>query len=320
MVTNSADMTDEARIVEASGAGIILTDSDARILKVNPAFSRITGYAPRDVVGRNAKILQSGRHGRRFYERMWRRLLTRGEWHGEIWDRRKNGEVYPERLSVTAVPATRAGALEYVGVFDEITAQKRYEDRLRRLAYFDSLTGLPNRVLLDDRIDRALADARRRGSCVALLFLDLDGFKRVNDGYGHEVGNRALELIARALRLGVRQSDTVARVGGDEFVVLLPDLESRRHAIPIASKILRSLRAGVTVCGHKLSLDGSIGISSYPHDGRSGRTLIHRADAAMYERKRSGRSGCRFWTSGPGRVLESGRWAPHSSGPSLHLS
>jgi len=302
MVTVSNDTTLEARIVKASGAGIILTDPRGRILRVNPAFTRITGYRAEEVLGRNARILQSGRHDRQFYERMWRQLVVRKEWHGEIWDRRRNGEVYPERLSVTMVENTKGDVLHYVGVFDEITAEKRHEDRLRRLAFYDTLTGLPNRVLLDDRIERDLASARRRGSCLVVLFIDLDGFKRVNDGLGHEVGDRVLELIAKAISLGLRQSDTVARVGGDEFVALLPDLDSRRHAIPIARKILRSLRAGVTVRGHELMVDASIGISSYPHDARSARRLIELADSAMYDQKQAGKSGFRFWNLGASRA------------------
>jgi diguanylate cyclase (GGDEF)-like protein/PAS domain S-box-containing protein len=302
MVTVRGDTSEEARIVEASGAGILLTDPAGTILRVNPAFTRITGYRAAEVVGRNARLLQSGRHDSRFYHRMWRRLLTNKQWHGEIWNRRKTGEIYPERLWITAVEDACGRLLHYVGVFDEISAEKRHEDRLRRLAFFDSLTGLPNRVLLDDRIERAIAAARRYGACLVVFFIDLDGFKRVNDEFGHEVGDRVLELIARALSLGMRQSDTVARVGGDEFVVLLPDLESRRHAIPIAGKILRSLRAGVTVRGHELSVDASIGISSYPHDARDGWRLIERADAAMYALKRSGKSGYRFWRSGAART------------------
>ncbi|HXV76029.1 MAG TPA: diguanylate cyclase [Candidatus Polarisedimenticolaceae bacterium] len=287
MVTANDPRDLAARIVESSAAAIVVTDAGARIRFVNPAFTRITGYPPDEVLGRSPRLLQSGRHSPKFYQRMWRRLTHRRRWHGEIWDRRKNGEVFPMRMSVTAID--ERGATLYVGVFEEIAAEKRREERLCRLAFYDPLTGLPNRTLLADRLERGLVQAKRSGRCLAVLFVDVDGFKHVNDRFGHAIGDRVLARVGRTLTLGLRRSDTVARVGGDEFVVLLPDLDSRRQAIPVARKILRSLSAGLTVGGRELAVGASIGISSYPDDARDARQLLRLADSAMYRLKRERR-------------------------------
>ncbi len=273
---------------DASAFGIVVTDPAANILTVNPSFTRITGYEPGEAEGQNARLLQSGRHDAAFYRRMWDELVRTGHWEAEVWDRRKDGRVYAERLAVTAIRDAQGRTRNYVGVFSEITEQKNTEAQLRELAFVDPLTGLPNRALLGDRIERALAAARRDGSRVAVLFVDLDGFKRLNDRFGHDVGDRTLTIVADCLVMNVRESDTVARVGGDEFVVLIPDLADAQHAARVADKIRDSLLAGIEVQGHDIALGASIGISVFPDDGGGREDLLRRADEAMYAAKRRG--------------------------------
>jgi diguanylate cyclase (GGDEF)-like protein/PAS domain S-box-containing protein len=275
-----------AEVVEGSPAGIMVTKLDAVIMTVNPAFSRITGFTAAEVVGETPRVLASGRHRPGFYRRMWRSLVTTGRWQGEIWNRRKNGQVYPQWLSIFALRDNQGVAIRYAAMLTDITARKNAEGQLRRLATHDRLTGLPNRVLVFDRLAQAIARARRSRTGVAVLFLDLDLFKTINDTWGHEAGDAVLREVARRLKSCVRRSDTVARLGGDEFLLVLPEVGERREAEVMAEKILRSLSRPIAHGDFCCQVGASIGISFYPQDGRGAKELIRIADAAMYADKR----------------------------------
>jgi diguanylate cyclase (GGDEF)-like protein/PAS domain S-box-containing protein len=264
----------------------MLTDLDAAIVAVNPAFSRITGFAAEEVVGKTPRLLASGRHRPGFYRRMWRTLAATGRWQGEIWNRRKNDQVYPQWLSIFALRDNHGGVVRYAAMFTDITTRKYAEGQLRRLATHDGLTGLPNRALALDRLTQALARARRNRTGVAVLYLDLDLFKQINDAWGHEAGDSVLREVARRLRACVRRSDTVARLGGDEFLLVLAEAAERRVADAAAAKVVRSLSRPISVGESSCSVGVSVGISLYPQDGRGANELIRAADAAMYTDKK----------------------------------
>jgi len=273
-------------LIKASPTGIMLTDLDAAIVAVNPAFSRITGFAAEEVVGKTPRLLASGRHRPGFYRRMWRTLAATGRWQGEIWNRRKNDQVYPQWLSIFALRDNQGGVVRYAAMFTDITTRKYAEGQLRRLATHDGLTGLPNRALALDRLTQALARARRNRTGVAVLYLDLDLFKQINDAWGHEAGDSVLREVARRLRACVRRSDTVARLGGDEFLLVLAEAAERRVADAAAAKVVRSLSRPISVGESSCSVGVSVGISLYPQDGRGANELIRAADAAMYTDKK----------------------------------
>lgn len=275
-------------IFTATDEAMLITDADQIILSVNPAFERATGYSAAEAIGHTPRLLSSGRHDADFYSELWETLLENGHWHGEIWNRRKNGELYLQRITISVLHDDDGTIVNYVAVFSDITVSKREVDRLHDLANHDSLTHLPNRVLLRDRIDQALAHASRNGSRAALLFLDLDGFKLVNDKMGHLIGDRVLETVAERLSGCVRESDTVARLGGDEFVVLLPDIGAAADADKLADKLLAALAAPFVFEEGKANIGGSIGIALYPRHGDSAETLLAAADEAMYRAKREG--------------------------------
>lgn len=302
-----------ATVFEGSGEGIVITDADNRILSVNKAFTAITGYPPEEVIGQDPRILASGRHDKDFYAALWQSLLYQGSWQGEIWNRRKSGEIFPEWLSIFVVndsymrtsPAGENVGRHFVAVFADITERKNSEARIRHLAEHDPLTDLPNRTLLADRLALALAHADRDQRQLAVLFLDLDRFKNINDSLGHQVGDGLLRQVASRIQAEVRATDTVARPGGDEFVVLLPDIESPQDAAVVASKLLHSLGQAYEVDGHDLMVTASIGISVFPDDGRDATALVQNADTAMYYSKESGRNAFHFFTADMNaRVLE----------------
>jgi diguanylate cyclase (GGDEF)-like protein/PAS domain S-box-containing protein len=272
-------------LIETSPTGIMVTDLDAVILAVNPAFSRITGFTAGEVVGRTPRLFASGRHRPGFYRRMWQTLAATGRWQGEIWNRRKNDQVYPQWLSIFALRDNQGGIVRYAAMFTDITTRKYAEGQLRRLATHDGLTGLPNRVLALDRLDQALARARRNRTGVAVLYLDLDLFKQINDTWGHEAGDAVLREVAKRLKVCVRRSDTVARLGGDEFLLVLSEATGQRVAEVVAAKVVRSLSRPIPVGESSCSIGVSIGISLFPQDGREAKELIRAADAAMYADK-----------------------------------
>lgn len=294
---NAQSLRLAAGVFESSSEGIIITARDGRILQVNPAFTEVTGYRRDEVIGRNPRIFASGRQDASFYRTLWHSVLTEGQWQGEIWNRRKNGEVYPEWLSIFSIRAP-SGQIEYfVATFFDITERKRAEDKIIHQAYHDALTNLPNRVLFKDRLEQSLAFARRmQHKKVALLFIDLDRFKLVNDSLGHAAGDQLLQQVAQRLRDVGRQTDTLARLGGDEFTILLPDVDHVEEAMIVAEKVLAALKQPFVVGDRDIFISASIGISLYPDDGVDVEVLMKHADTAMYRVKKQGRNGFHLYT------------------------
>lgn len=285
-----------AMVFDSMTEGVVVTDINAKILSVNKSFSEITGYKAEEVLGLNPHFLTSGHHDASFYQDLWRSLNTSGQWRGEIWDRRKNGKVYLKSLSIKAVRGQHGELIHYVGIFSDITAQKENEELILHLAQHDALTGLPNRHQVQDRLGRALANAQRDQLQVAMLFLDLDRFKIINDSLGHTVGDALLEMVAERLEKCVRPSDTVGRLSGDEFVVLLPQLRETGTPSRIAQAILDSLLQPFDIAGHSITSTFSIGISLYPNDGEDFASLLQSADTALYNAKANGRNTYQFFT------------------------
>ncbi len=280
-------------IVDNINDPVMVTDLRARILSVNPAFVRVTGYAVEEVLGRHPKLMASGHHDREFYAGLWQRLHAEGFWRGNVVNRRKNGEIYVQRLTVSTIRDDAGNGL-YVAVYTDLTEEMQELERVRFLAHHDALTGLPNRMLLFDRLSEAIREARRRSDRVGVLFIDLDGFKPVNDQYGHEIGDVLLQAFAHLLEQSVRESDTVARLGGDEFVVVLREVETPEDAAQVARKILAGLQQPFQHGALELRLGASIGIALWPDHGEDTGALLKNADGAMYAAKQGGRSSYRF--------------------------
>lgn len=285
-----------ARIIEASHEAILITDPQARIVYVNDAFCQITGYSRSEVIGQNPSMMKSGRHDRGFYQAMWESLRDNGCWNGEIWDRRKDGEIYPKLLSITAIRNEEDQVSNYVGIFSDITEMKRTEAHLHSLAYFDPLTGLPNRVLFRDRLERAIVEAQRNQRMVALLLLDLDSFKSVNDTMGHYAGDQLLVGIAERLTRCVRESDTVARLGGDEFAVILTEVHDTVSVAFVARRIVAAVVAPLLIEGHEIRISASVGITLCPTDGTDADQLYRNADLSLYRAKARGRNNFQFFS------------------------
>jgi diguanylate cyclase (GGDEF)-like protein/PAS domain S-box-containing protein len=282
-----------------------VTDADGTLVSVNPAFELITGYSAAEVLGRNPRILQSGRHEEVFYREMWASLRETGQWRGELWNRRKSGEVYPEWLNISAIKDTAGSTTHYVGLFSDISSVKEAMQQIDFLAHHDALTRLPNRILFHDRLSHGLDRAQREGRPLALLYLDLDRFKDVNDTLGHLVGDELLQEVARRMTGAVRAGDTLARLGGDEFVLLLEDDASAQQAAVVARKMLELFATPICIAEHRLVVTASIGISLYPGDGEDADTLLKHADRAMYEAKSRGRNAYQFFEPAlSARVLE----------------
>lgn len=285
-----------AKVFEHSIEGIVVTDINGTILQVNPAFSAITGYSAEEALGQNPKILKSNKHPAAFYQAMWQQLGEEGQWAGEIWNRRKNGEIYPEWLTINAVRNAHGKITNYVSIFHDITELKRQQDALEHQAQHDALTGMPNRVLLNDRLQMALARMERNAVKVALLFLDLDHFKNINDGFGHTAGDNLLIELSRRLQLQLRLGDTLARQGGDEFLILLPEVETVEDASVIAMRLLESLRQPFHHQEIEYYISASIGVTIAPDNGTDADVLIKNADMAMYRAKKLGRNNFQFFT------------------------
>lgn len=285
-----------ATAFDNASEGMVITDARNRIVAVNEAFTRITGYTRQDVMGKDPAILSSGRQGEEFYVEMWERLKAYGHWSGEIWNRRKDGLVFPEWLSLRLVRNEKGEVVNHIAAFTDVTEARLQEERIRHLAQYDFLTDLPNRFLLQDRLERAIAAAKRRSRKIGLLFVDLDRFKNINDSLGHGVGDKLLRLVGARLAAAVRACDTVSRQGGDEFVILVTDMEQAESAAVVARKVIAALDAPFDVDGHELSISPSIGIAIYPDDGEAQDDLLRNADMAMYSAKEAGRRTYRFFT------------------------
>ena len=284
-------------VIENTPEGVLITDAAQRVISVNPAFVRNTGYSIEEIVGQNPSILSSGRHDRAFYQRMWSTIEDKGSWQGEIWNRRKNGDIYVEWLSVVAIRNAAGTVSHYAGLFSDITTQEHVRDRLHNLAYYDALTDLPNRELFNDRLENALAQARREGRQVGVMFLDLDRFKQINDSLGHAVGDELLKAVADILLSCVRESDTVARLGGDEFTILMAGVTLEDDVTLVAHQIVAALACPLTFAGHELRTSASIGTAIFPSDGSDAETLLRNADVAMYTAKQAGRNMFRRYGS-----------------------
>ncbi len=279
------------RVFEAANEGVLITDHKARIVEVNPAFCRITGYSREEVLGNNPNMLSSGRHGPSFYREMWAKIGEVGFWRGEIWNRRKNGDEYPEHLSINAVRGPDGAVTHYVALLSDISHLKAHEQELKRMAHYDPLTGLPNRRLLSDRIEQGMAQTRRSGAYMALAVLDLDGFKPINDNLGHEAGDMVLKGVAQRLRATLRGGDTAARLGGDEFVLVLQGVAGRSACESTMARILEELAKPLELeDGHDVSVSASIGVTLFPDDDADADTLLRHADQAMYLAKQAGRN------------------------------
>jgi diguanylate cyclase (GGDEF)-like protein/PAS domain S-box-containing protein len=284
------------KVFECNPVAIMIADRHNRIMAVNRSFTRLTGYSAEDAIGQTPSILKSGRHGPEFYQAMWDSLQQTGEWSGEIWDRRKDGSHYPKWMNINVVRDVPGGPVtHYLASFNDLSASKVAEERIRLLAYHDPLTGLPNRLLLTDRLAHALAMAKRRQGHVAVLYIDLDRFKNVNDSLGHAVGDKLLWEIAHRLNICVREEDTVSRLGGDEFVIVVESLQDQEDAASIANKVHKAFEQPILVDGRVLHASASIGIAVYPADGESVEVLMQNADTAMYQAKAQGRNTYQFF-------------------------
>lgn len=279
-----------ASVFANSQEGILISDDDNRIIDVNPAFTRLTGYSREEVLGRNPSFLNAGRQDQRFYADMWQAINTKGRWQGEIWNRRKSGEEYVELLSIVAVRDERDRLQHYVGSFSDISLLKEHEADLDRIAHYDMLTSVPNRRLLSDRMEQAIARTRRHGKSLAVCYLDLDGFKPINDQFGHEGGDRLLVEISRRLQSMSRGDDTVARLGGDEFVLLWNDIEHESECHLALERILSEVSAPMLLDGVPVSVSASIGVTLYPEDDVDADSLLRHADHAMYSAKQLGKN------------------------------
>ncbi len=288
-------MREAATVFEATAEAIMITDARGVIKRVNPAFTATTGYTAEEAVGRTPRLLKSGRHDAQYYGEMWSQLLASGRWEGEVWNRRKSGEIFPEWQIISAVRDDSGKPVEFVSLFIDITQRKRSEAEIAYRANYDALTGLPNRNLLAERLGQALKQARREHARVAVMFVDLDFFKEVNDTLGHAVGDRLLQAVAERMRHCVRETDTIARQGGDEFVVLLADVRETSDAALVAEKIIAQLAAPFQLDDHEIHIGASIGITLFPDDGRDVETLFRNADLAMYRAKDGGRNNAQFF-------------------------
>ncbi|MBK7422374.1 MAG: EAL domain-containing protein [Propionivibrio sp.] len=271
--------------------GIMITATDGTIIDVNDTFSRITGYSRDEVVGRNSRILSSGRQEKSFYAALWRDLTEKGYWYGEIWNRRKNGEVYAEMLTISAVRDVEGKTRQYVALFSDITALKEHARQLEHLAHYDSLTMLPNRTLLADRLQQAMAQAQRRRQPLAVAYLDLDGFKAINDRHGHDAGDQLLIDLASRMKQALREGDTLARLGGDEFVAVLLDLADVAASVQVLARLLEAAAEPVPVGDLMLQVSASLGVTFYPQsEDVDADLLLRQADQAMYQAKLAGKN------------------------------
>jgi len=289
------------QVIDTSSEGVLITDANGIVQSCNTGFTDITGYSEEEMLGQNPSKISSGRHGNQFYRKMWDKISQEGHWKGEIYNRRKNGEVYPELLTVTTIYEEDGKTVKnYAAIFSDISKLKKDADEIRTLAYYDAITGLPNRTLLYDRLDHALSRAVRTEEISALLFLDLDHFKHVNDSLGHAAGDILLKKVAENIGSALRNRDTLARIGGDEFVVILEDiggdvLSATVEALHLAERIQQHLNVVYSLEGTEVSISSSIGITLFPENDNDANGLLKQADVAMYKAKETGRNQVHFY-------------------------
>lgn len=285
-----------ASVFSSAREGIIISDAGGRIIEVNDAFSHITGWSREEIIGKTPRVLQSGRHDAAFYESLWAELVEKGHWEGEIWNRHKSGRAFAETIAISLVRDQAGTVSHYVALFSDITRQKENEQRLRRLAHFDPLTGLPNRTLLADRMEQALAHGQRTGKLVAVALIDLDGFKAVNDAYGHDAGDNLLQTVSRRMKNCLRTEDTIARLGGDEFVAVMGSLDDRKGVEQALDRLLAAINEPVVFPDASVKVSGSIGIAFFPQvEPIEAEQLLRQADQAMYAAKVSGKNRYRVF-------------------------
>ena len=286
-----------ASVFKESIEAIVITNDKGMILRVNPAFTTITGFDESDSLGKTPSILQSGHHNQIFYDELWNSLLNKGSWQGEIWNRKKNGKLFPVWQTITTVYDNENKITQFISIFSDITEKKSSEERIFHLAHFDVLTDLPNRSAFNNNLDQAIIHASRGKNILALLFLDLDNFKLINDSLGHQAGDILLIEVSKRIQKLLRDDDIVARLGGDEFTVLLHDIRNAKDSINVAEKILTSMNTPFLIDGNDIVISSSIGISLYPDDGTNAQTLLKNADTAMYQAKDKGRNNFQFFTN-----------------------
>lgn len=286
-----------AAVFETTREGILITDAQSRIISVNPAFTRITGYPLEEVRGKTPNLLRSDKQTDSFYADMWTSLNQHGQWSGEIWNKRKDQSIYPQWLSVSVIKNAQGKALQYVAVFSDMTQRKQQEHQIRQQANFDALTGLPNRTMLKSELQNTILSAQNNQHCSALLFIDLDRFKAVNDTMGHTVGDTLLQQVAKRLRHEIRDDDIIARFGGDEFVVILQTIHSTEHATATSQRLIDCLREPFDLQAREIYIGASIGISLYPDDSSDADTMLRHADMAMYKAKERGRNQYQFFNA-----------------------
>ena len=288
---NERELKLAASVFTHASEGILITDAHGRIINVNDAFTRITSYSRDEVLGRTPNILSSGRQDKGFFAALWHDLTEKGHWYGEIWNRRKSGEVYAEMLAISALCDSDGKVTEYVGLFSDITAMKEHEKQLEHIAHYDALTNLPNRVLFADRMQQGMVQSLRRAQPLAVAFLDLDGFKAINDMHGHAVGDRLLINLSSRMKAALREGDTFARIGGDEFVALLLDIGSIVACQPTLNRLLAAVAQPVQIDDLVLHVTASLGVTVYPQgDGIEADQLLRQADQAMYQAKIAGKN------------------------------
>jgi diguanylate cyclase (GGDEF)-like protein/PAS domain S-box-containing protein len=280
-----------SKIFDNTNEAIILTDEKGITVAINKAFKRVTGYSDKEIIGKNPNIRQSGKHDREFYINMWKELLTKGSWTGEMFNKHKNGTIYPELMNINTITNEKNEVTNFVGIFQNIEQQKIIESRLQKMAHYDALTNLPNRTLFYDRLDKAIQRANRDKSMLSIIFLDLDNFKNINDSLGHAAGDIVLSETSKRLKKIVRDSDTVARLGGDEFVIILEKVNQLSDVSYIADKIIHEIKLPIKLKNNEeCSIGISLGISTYPNQTDDKKELLSFADSAMYEAKESGKN------------------------------
>jgi diguanylate cyclase (GGDEF)-like protein/PAS domain S-box-containing protein len=293
---SEAKLRQSATVFESTLEGVYITDKDRNILDVNQSFINITGYSREEVIGINPKLLSSGKHDKAFFESMWKSINETGQWRGEIWNKRKDQTTFPQWLTINTVKDDDDNIVNYVAVFTDITELKQSQNKLDYLAHHDTLTSLPNRYYFNQRLEQALNHAKRTDSKLAILFIDLDRFKNINDSFGHTAGDHLLVHLSNSLKETIRLEDTVARISGDEFIILFEDIECTDTLVNAVEKIMNVFDTSFPIEGHNVRITASIGISLFPMDGENSADLIRNADAAMYRAKDEGRNTYQFYT------------------------